>query len=797
MGSGSPSRNVLVAIGVLAALGLALALLVSRFGGSGKTPDGPSRSVSTPSPSEEEKPPPRQGGAAWVTIRYDELVDRETITHSERTVGARLDEIAKSRSKTPKKDFSDLQPYLEPFSFVCNDVVSAASPSEPIPFINVVADYPAGSRQPAWAALFREGHYQLFVGGGKARLFLKGEDPALLFERKMSVIRHPLRKMLEAAGAGRMSVEVHAFRNDYATRTIRLDLNPYVVNLSLDRLVTGRKDLPLDELAEFFERDAALEAAEFDGDGNVRLFGTPAPRQTIAGSPQALEDFAVVYRSVFHHEGNPPYISLDRHEDNRYAKVNFGGFLEDTRVGSVVLEADKLFKTMHTGLEPNTRRLVKETIQNAVPDFATGAERSIRNRESGYIQTRFWFYPDGIRTVTDGRIGAVQSYRFLADAERMDRKAPLGPSDRETIDHLNRNFERYAQVLPTYRELNAVGRMMAVVNWLQRSGAAERADLDALLSVELSEFRTPRSTKKLIAITAESFLTGGPEGKTETRRKVVSLDNLHEALSPSTGDREILDIAIKRFYGTADPELIPPGMPKEGSAMAAEHRRIESMSVRLRSIEAAIERERERGNGTGGEHGTDRCRSLEEKYRALRAAHDNALESFHQSVRKMGLADTGIRTFTSVGGGINLRPKDFPEPVKAGDSPLIRRIREGKDTVRSSPRGIGGFLRAMTPRPGESGAAKPPRGSWKSGGTGTKGTMTVERNRASGTTRYRVETQGYSSETTVNPGRNEVAITNPAFPREIVATGNFSRGGTIVLRKGKAIRVGDSGRKSE
>ena len=65
--------------------------------------------------------------------------------------------------------------------------------------------------------------------------------------------------------------------------------------------------------------------------------------------------------------------------------------------------------------------------------------------------------------------------------------------------------------------------------------------------------------------------------------------------------------------------------------------------------------------------------------------------------------------------------------------------------------------------------------------------MIVEANPKSGYSHYRVMTQGYFSDTTVKPGRKEVVVATSAYPTEILATGDFSQGGTIILRRGKKI----------
>jgi hypothetical protein len=675
---------------------------------------------------------------------------------------------------------SDLQPYLEPFSFICNEIIAVARPIDMTPYLNVTADYPAGSRQPAWAAIFREGRYQLFLGNEKARLFLKGKKAAALFSQYYGVVRHPLRQTLGLLGADKMNVEVYAFENDYTSRTISLDLSPYVVEIGVDQLGPKLTALPLADLASFFDQGVTLEAGEIDGNGNFYLYGTPSARQTVTSRPQSLEDFAVVYRSMFHHGHNAPYISLDRHEDNRYAKVNFGGLLEDTRVGSVVLEADKLFKTMSTGLDPNTRAIIREKIRGAVPDFVTEDERGLRENETGHIKIRYWFYPDQIRTVTDGRIGVVERYQFMADAERMDVKTTLGRAQRETIDHLNRKFAEYAQALPTYRELSTVGRMMAIATWLQQSSERDRVDLDALLSVELSPFETPRRTKKLLALTAEVSASNRAEGKMGARRKVYNFDTVLEGVKPSTDDKVILDLARRHFSKMKDPDLVIPEVQN------AENK-IKRMEAQIKSLESRIDRE-EKVIDNSSKYEVDRFNAMVNEFNSLRAEYNNAIDSYNISIGDKGVS---VRTIVSVGGGINLRPKDFAKPLQAADSPLIQRIRSSREILRSSPGGVGGTT---------TGAPKPYPKPWKlvseqstdevtkkRWSNSSQGSMSVEANPKSGYFHYQVVTKGNFSETIVKPGRKEVVVATSAYPTEIVATGNFSQGGTIVLRRGKNI----------
>jgi len=760
-------------------------ILTQFFGGSiGDKGSPPKPSLSPKSVKHESQ---------WVKISYDDLVDKETITHSGQNIGVLLDKISKSNPPQHAGIFAELQPYLEPFNFICNDIVVSTKSGDVLPQLNIVADYPVGSRQPAWAALFREGHYQLFVGDRKAKLFLKGKNPMDLFNGYYSVIRHPLREALATTGTDKLTLEVYAFENDYTSRTINLDLNPHVLEVTANKLGPKSKALPLADLADFFNRGITLEAAEIDGKADFYLYGTPSAHQTIATRSQSLEDFAVVYRSMFHYGYNAPYISLDRHEDNRYAKVNFGGFLEDTGVGSVVLEADKLFKTISTGLDPNTRAFIKGRIVKEVPGFLTEDERSLnegRNKEKDRMQIRYWFYPDNIRCATDGHIGVVERHQLFADAERMDTKVTLGRAQRDTIDHLNLNFADYSEALPTYRELSTVGRMMAIVTWLQQSSGRNQIDLDALLSVELSPFKTPRQTKKLIAVTAEAIISDGAVIKTGTKRKVYSFDTLIESFKPSIDDDDILDLTTRHFNKVKDHALIP-------SDVSNARGDIDKMKARLKFLSTTIESE-QKSLDRSNQFEINRFNTKVDEFNSLKEAYNSAVDSFNKSRRDRQYS---IHTIVSVGGGINLRPKDFAKPLQIPESsPLIRRIRSSREVVRSSPSTVSGTTKSAVKGAGETAITKHASKPWKlvaeqSSGDLTKrrwtannqGIMSVEANSKTGYMHHQVSTNRYFNDITIKSGRKEVVVLTSGYPAEILATGNFSEGGTIVLRRGKKI----------
>ena len=116
----------------------------------------------------------------WVTLSYASLVNKSVITHSGKTVGDVIDDIPYYTDETKGL----VQPYLEPFSILCHDALLIKSLPDTIPLINILNHYPIGSEQPVWAALFREGHYQLYYNSNLIRVFVKGKNANVYVENE-------------------------------------------------------------------------------------------------------------------------------------------------------------------------------------------------------------------------------------------------------------------------------------------------------------------------------------------------------------------------------------------------------------------------------------------------------------------------------------------------------------------------------------------------------------------------------------------------------------------------------------
>ena len=219
-------------------------------------------------------------------------------------------------------------------------------------------------------------------GNGVASVFALGNDAKQAYNSSYSVVRHILAALLPSGGQP-LKVRVFAYQNDYANCELKLCLDPFEIEATDFPTPPGKTPLDLDSLREFFSQGAELAGGSIDAKNNLILVGKKGAKQTLASEPVELADLAVAYRAVFHAGDNQAFISLDPHRNPTLVNVNFGGFLEDTRIGSVVLEADKRFKTITSGLDPTSFADLRNDIRASVPDFASVDERDLTMPDEG------------------------------------------------------------------------------------------------------------------------------------------------------------------------------------------------------------------------------------------------------------------------------------------------------------------------------------------------------------------------------------------------------------------------------
>lgn len=467
----------------------------------------------------------------WTSISYSDLLDKNAIIRTGQTLESALGDPNLKGA---------VQPFVDKYSFLLQYSIEMIYGPDLVPHINVIKHYKIDSKRPAWVGILRGGRISIFADNkNHVRVFLIGDDPRKAYESNYSIIRHCLNGLLPNDGTN-LTVEVFAYRNDYGNSEFQLNRKPYIFEASNFPSPVNSVPLDLIGLSNFFKRNGQLEGAKLDRKNGLILYAKKSSNQTIAGHNISLADFAVAYRAVFHAGDNKAFISLDSHKDPTKVTVNFGGFLEDTRIGTVVLESDKRFKTITSGLDPNSFRDLRSYTRQFIPSFMTSCERNLVSKhftgKNKWIGTRFWFYPDSVEIESDFtyEYAKITKPQFKADAERSrgdflspeefekKKKATLLPGIRENIEHLNNNYSKYASVYPEIEELTCVARLMGICSWLQRANPSW-LDLDALLSVELPPFQTDREKTQLLVISHVAYLQleGADEDYVKNNSKVI------------------------------------------------------------------------------------------------------------------------------------------------------------------------------------------------------------------------------------------------------------------------------------
>jgi hypothetical protein len=392
--------------------------------------------------------------------------------------------------------------------------------------------------------------------------------------------------------------------------------------------------------------------------------------ETLAKSPISLSDFAVIYRAIFHYGYNSPYISIDQANDYRKANVNFGGYLEHTRVGEVVLEADKLFKTITTGIDLESKEFITEEICQEITDFMTEDQYTfLDNLDSQKLSSRYWFYPDSVLTITDGDLGIVKKCQFFADVERMDNAIRKIYHSKQSIDHLNANFTLYKEKFPVFRELDNVGRLMALVNWLKYSKVDERIDLDELLSVELPAYHTSLEHNKFIVLSNITYPKDEPLTP-EYVKKNIKYFYLTDII-PDTlrihSEQDILDFSSDYNSKLGNNTKLPDkyfSLYKEQSDISL---MIDSLKDDIYELKTEVESMQKQKN-----YSRFRYEKLIDKQNNLITMYNKQVKKATELVYLINDLDLSTSYIVSINGGIDLSPNKFKIKVSTNDSEIKR-----------------------------------------------------------------------------------------------------------------------------
>jgi hypothetical protein len=443
----------------------------------------------------------------------------------------------------------DVEPVCEPAAFVLNDALAQKN-AETFNqnLVELAAFYPVGRAEPAWADLIRTRRFVVYTDGGSyCRVFLPGASADKAWDNAYPAIRHVLRSLFKNdASQDKLEVDIYAYENDIASTTFTLHQRKLSRTIAAKDLGTPNGLTPLDlpGLSKFFADGLTLEGCGVKQGATLTLIGSKGSAQpTLEGHSIELSDLAVAYRASAYAGRGESYMSLDASGSNDFVNVNFGGRLYDTRLGWVAYRCDLRFKTLGDDVDAVSFENVEKMISTEMQDYVSQQQRQFADpafRNISSEGTRFWFYPDDFKIVAaeDGRSCLVTRPRFTAAAERQESfdakgnplEAKTPPWTSLTLEHFNKNYDRFASLFPEVAELDHAARLLGTAEWLYQANHNGKIalDLDELLTVPLPANPTPRSREQLQIVYAvkkegvpaqfRAYCLSTPRGRAEFER---------------------------------------------------------------------------------------------------------------------------------------------------------------------------------------------------------------------------------------------------------------------------------------
>ncbi len=260
------------------------------------------------------------------------------------------------------------------------------------------------------------------------------------------------------------------------------------------------------KMARFISSSGNISAVAYDAKtGNLMLVGEKGLSYE---SFLSAEDIAVIYRAVFKsdHEGVAVTIDPDPEKLNKFGIVKFSGGVENTHVGLVLYEADRILKSLSAGYDNLTGIRMQPDVDGYRPSGTIALSMNDGSQES--VWTRFWFVADAMVIEADP---GGHELRFISDdvtikTERMEWKdgrlvtstnqSPDDPENRSSAqfaEHFNANFNRYCDVYPVLKELREIAKIVAIFKWLKERHVGD-CDFSTLGDLELTKIETPMKT---------------------------------------------------------------------------------------------------------------------------------------------------------------------------------------------------------------------------------------------------------------------------------------------------------------
>lgn len=262
------------------------------------------------------------------------------------------------------------------------------------------------------------------------------------------------------------------------------------------RAIRSQMNFPL--VSNFLSEISAVEGAYYE-DGKIFLVGKKRQK---AGNPVFLpEDIVVAFRAVANDPLRGASVAIlsgiSSGGMGQYAAVEYKGLTEQSHLGQVLFESDRLLKSLALGCDNITRKAIplERWWHQTQFDFMDPTRKA--QAEEWH---RFWFLSEGmaidvdkerriLKFNGDGMDVAVQKTKkgeeFYLD--RSDSKSPG-----KYTENFRKNFSFYKNEFPVLNEFSEISKLFAISRWLYENGILMKFEKDDVKG--LYSWYTPEKT---------------------------------------------------------------------------------------------------------------------------------------------------------------------------------------------------------------------------------------------------------------------------------------------------------------
>ena len=310
---------------------------------------------------------------------------------------------------------------------------------------------------------------------------------------------------------------IGTIKEDYIEYDSKRDVKNISINLEKINKVRNQGDI----IGIFVEKGKLYVAIEEKKLSNKEIEYTRYP-----------EDIAILMRGIFTSPEQCIWQTIDpppnKNDIDKYGSVYYGGMVEDTHVGMVMFEADRVMKCLSGGYENRTGKPIN--IQdNYKSEWNYMPEITFDDQYSWEEWHRYWFTTEDtiVQYDPDLKVVKIIGNPLSVKTERMEMisgklESTFDPDydscSYQWTKHFENNLLFYARYYPVLYELQELSRWTSLLNALYETGFI----FDEILLNNFPYVFTPTKTP-IIQIIKERNTENTTQTYTETTTRQISL----------------------------------------------------------------------------------------------------------------------------------------------------------------------------------------------------------------------------------------------------------------------------------